>query len=105
MSYISFCLFRDLHCVSVSQGSSSLPEIQVFAISYIEDKFIPDNDDISWIKKEINSCIQVIHVCVVYKCGLELLFNTWINLKVRKKRLPGTYQLNIQERWPPNQNW
>ena len=37
--------------MSVSQGSSSLPDIQVFAISYIEDKFIPDNDDI--LDKEV----------------------------------------------------
>ena len=44
--------------MSVSQGSSSLPEIQVFAMSYIEDKFSPDNDDISWIKKYVNSCIH-----------------------------------------------
>ena len=44
--------------MSVSQGSSSFPEIQVFAISYIEDKFSPDNDDISWIKKYVNSCIH-----------------------------------------------
>ena len=51
-------LYISFYCVSVSQGSSSLPEIQVFAISYIEDKFSPDNDDISWIKKYVNSCIH-----------------------------------------------
>ena len=44
--------------MSVSQGSSSLPEIQVFAIAYIEDKFIPDNDDISWIKKEMSTLVS-----------------------------------------------
>ena len=92
--------------MSVSQGSSSLPEIQVFAISYIEDKFIPDNDDISWIKKYVNSCIVYSYfINFSLSSGLELLFSTWINLKVRKKRLPGTCQVNIQERWPPNQNW
>ena len=52
MLYISFCLFRDPQIVC-----QFLKEVQ-FAIFYIEDKFSPDNDDISWIKKYVKSCIH-----------------------------------------------